>query len=102
MSTPIYANILALRYPDLIWNIVGNDYSTLNILSGGAKPLQSDLDALWPVVESQLNQVVEVQTKQQIFQGQYDLQTQLVNIMLALSTGDNTTVNTMLLTWENL
>lgn len=101
MSVPNYPEILDRRYPNLVWTMIGNDYDSLTMISG-AKPLQADLDAYWPGVESEINSEQDVTSKAVLFQRNYSIQTQLIECMRAISTGDKTTINSILSTWDNL
>lgn len=47
-------SVLVRRYANDEWHLVGQDYAGLTWLSDTAKPKQSDLDALWPEVQTEI------------------------------------------------
>ncbi len=49
-----YTQVLQRRFPGLRWRIEGEDYETLVMMDGDARPTQDDLDALWPEVEAEI------------------------------------------------
>ena len=101
MSTPNYPSILSLRYPTLQWTMSANDYATLTILDASPKPTQTELDALWDGVETELSNRVEIEIKTNLVQASYSVQVQLIEAMRAISTGDKTVVNSILALWDN-
>ena len=48
---PDYALILSVLYPESIWNMTNNDYSTLEWYSSDAKPTQKKLNDAWAQVQ---------------------------------------------------
>jgi hypothetical protein len=48
-----YAAVLTALHPDRLWLMTGNDYGTLVIHDGGAKPTKKSLDAAWPEIQYQ-------------------------------------------------
>lgn len=46
-----YSLILSLEYPEDVWDMQNNDYSTLVWMSDSQKPTKKELEALWPEVE---------------------------------------------------
>lgn len=99
---PDYAQILSRRYPDLIWKMSGNDLNTLIILNGGVAPSQSELDALWPSVESEINSEKELLNRDQLFQIRYPAQNQIIECIRAIISGDTSVIQGILNTWESL
>ena len=56
-----YLAVLTANYSDKEWVIADNDYATLNWISAGQPPTQTELDAQWPSVDYQ-NQYNAVET----------------------------------------
>ena len=56
-----YVAVLSTNYADKEWTISDNNYATLNWMSAGSAPTQSELDAQWPTVDYQ-NQYDAVET----------------------------------------
>jgi hypothetical protein len=67
--------ILLRKYPDSVWSIEGNDYSTLIWFDDSAKPTEKALEALWPEVQYEVayeqvektRQIAYAQTSDPIF-----------------------------------
>jgi hypothetical protein len=49
-----YAAVLSRRHVGREWTINANDYDTLTMLDGGAKPSKTSLDAEWPAVAAEI------------------------------------------------
>lgn len=106
------SQILWLFYPQLVGSIATTNsqgellsaeaqYATLVVTNGSPPPLQ-DLVDLWPETQSYFVSQSELLEKEKQFQTQYPIQSQLVTIMRAVSTGDKTDLNTMLNYWDAL
>lgn len=48
------ATVLTRKFPDTLWNLVGDDYANLEWLSDSKKPTKKELEALWPEVQAEI------------------------------------------------
>ena len=56
MSSPTdYTLVLHFKYPNTVWTLNDNDYSQLEWLCDAPKPTKEELDALWPEVQTKIN-----------------------------------------------
>jgi hypothetical protein len=49
-----FSEILFRKYPNSQWNLNGDDYEGLEWVSENEKPTESELIALWPLVQSDI------------------------------------------------
>lgn len=49
-----YLLILSTKYADQAWSLNGDSYDGLTWLSDTTQPTQSELDALWPLVQQEI------------------------------------------------
>jgi hypothetical protein len=49
-----FSEILFRKYPNSQWNLNGDDYEGLEWISDDEKPTESELIALWPLVQSDI------------------------------------------------
>jgi len=45
------AQVLAVKFPDCLWSLDGDEYSGLEWLDESPKPTKKQLEALWPEVQ---------------------------------------------------
>jgi hypothetical protein len=58
-----YTKILVRKYQGTSWTLNGESYDGLTWLDDSDKPTQEELDALWPVVEAEIE--AEAQAKEE-------------------------------------
>jgi hypothetical protein len=49
-----YAAVLTRRHASREWVLNGDDYAGLEMLDGGSKPTQKELDDAWPEVQAEI------------------------------------------------
>jgi hypothetical protein len=49
-----YAAVLSRRHAGRQWSINADDYNQLEMLDGGDKPTQKELDDAWPEVQAEI------------------------------------------------
>jgi hypothetical protein len=49
-----YAAVLTRRHAGRQWVLNGDDYAGLEMLDGGSKPAQKELDDAWPEVQAEI------------------------------------------------
>jgi hypothetical protein len=55
-----YSAILSRKYPDRQWQLDGDEYDGLTFLDGKTKPNKKTLDDLWPEVQTQIENQIQV------------------------------------------
>lgn len=97
--TTDYGLVLSVYYPNppYVWSINSNSYDSL-VFSGGEKPTQEELDALWPATQAILHEREMWRQKVSAFQDAYSVQEQLISIMR----GDTDKITEMLDAWDAL
>ena len=96
-----YWQIFDRRYPNLGHTITNNNYDSI-IVTGGDKPSKAELDAHWPSVEAEILAEKAYELKKFTFQQTYDVQDQIIKVVKAILTSDNTKLDDMIALWSSL
>ncbi len=98
-----YLEIYIRRYPDLV--LSGSDeydYDDIQVLNG-EKPPKAEMDVYWPEVEAEIEADRAYEQKEDKMNLKYQRRTEmLIEIMRAIVSGDNTTIQKYLDHWDDL
>ena len=97
-----YQDVMVRRYANYTWRMDGTDYADIVWLDTGSAPTQAELDALWYGVEAEILQEQAANLRRAQMFTAHHYQDQLITIMRAITSGDDTGVQALLDEWDNL